>query len=119
MNSILKHIVLLFALISPISSCSTTNIRENEVTVEQLKQQGWQIGTVTYQSFEGGFYGITSEKGDKYLVLNLPSEMKVANSLVAFKGQLNKDIMTIQQWGTPFKLSDIKMLKKGLPNNAF
>jgi len=37
---------------------------------------------------------------------------------VVFKGKMNKEVMTIQQWGTPFYLTDIKLIKKGVPNHS-
>ena len=33
-------------------------------------------GTIKYVSLEGGFYGIITEKGEKYLPINLPEKFK-------------------------------------------
>ncbi|WP_448212579.1 hypothetical protein [Colwellia sp. MEBiC06753] len=93
---------------------SCTNIAaEQTMDANAYRQQGWQIGTVTYLSFEGGFYGIVSESGDKLLPMNMAAEMKVAGNIIAYKGKVEREVVTIQQWGTPYTLNDIALIKKG------
>ncbi|KAF1076636.1 hypothetical protein [Methanogenium sp. MK-MG] len=64
-------------------------------------------GTVVYNDFEGGFYGIVTDDGTRYLPLNLPDEFAQDNLSVTFAGTVQKDVVTIQQWGTPLELSEI------------
>ena len=64
-------------------------------------------GTVVYQTLEGGFYGIVADDGTPYLPLNLPDEFAQDNLSVTFTGIIRSDVATIQQWGTPFELTEI------------
>ncbi len=64
-------------------------------------------GTVVYQNLEGGFYGIIADDGTAYLTLNLPDTFKQDDLAVTFTGFIRPDVATIQQWGTPFELTEI------------
>ena len=64
-------------------------------------------GTVKYIPLEGGFYGIETDKGEKYLPLNLPDEFKKDGLRVQFKAKLKK-VAAIQMWGTPVEILKIK-----------
>lgn len=64
-------------------------------------------GTIVYQNLEGGFYGIVGDDGANYLPLNLPDEFAQDNLSVTFTGIVQRDVATIQQWGTPFELIEI------------
>lgn len=81
---------------------------------EMIKiNEAWQQVTVKYLAFEGGFYGLISKSGAKILPMNLPAKYKVAGTLLRVKGHAMNDTMTIQQWGQPFKVSDIELIKMG------
>jgi hypothetical protein len=76
------------------------------------KLAGWQQGKVQFLNLEGGFYGIITETGQKLLPMNLPAEYRQNGAVVRVKGKV-KNVMTIQQWGTPFTISDIELISKG------
>jgi len=88
---------------------NTKALNKNKVKVNMISVQG----TIRYFDLEGGFYGIVTNKGQKLLPLNLAKEYQQAGAVVEVKGELQQDMMTTQQWGTPFKVSRITMLKKG------
>lgn len=90
-----------------------TIISNAEQTTIKTKQSWLQV-TVKYLSLEGGFYGLLSEKGDKLLPLNLPEKYRVDGTILRVKGQPIKNMFTIQQWGTPFKVIDIELIKIGI-----
>jgi len=75
----------------------------------------WQTATVKYMEFEGGFWGLITENGQKFLPMNLAKEFRQLDAVVKFKGQVKGDIMTIQQWGTPFQITEMTLLKEGIP----
>ncbi|MCD6192352.1 MAG: hypothetical protein J7L26_02650, partial [Candidatus Aminicenantes bacterium] len=67
-------------------------------------------GTIKYVSLEGGFYGIETDKGEKYLPLNLPEEFKKDGLRVWFKAKL-KRVTTIYMWGEPVEILEIKLIQ--------
>ncbi|SFD04404.1 hypothetical protein [Pseudoalteromonas denitrificans] len=67
-------------------------------------------GEIKYMPFEGGFYGIITESNLKLLPIKLLSQYKQDGAIVAFSGRYIKDIKTIQQWGSPFLIEEIKLL---------
>lgn len=60
--------------------------------------------TVTYVDLEGGFYGLVTESGERYLPLGLNETWLVDGMNVTFAARVNEDVMTIQQWGTPVEV---------------
>jgi hypothetical protein len=68
---------------------------------------------IHYFNFEGGFYGIVTESGQKLLPINLAKNYQQAGTVVKIKGKLLDDMITIQQWGKAFKISDIELVKSG------
>ena len=65
-------------------------------------------GTVTYLDFEGGFYGIISENGNKYNPLNLPEEYQVDNLQVVLIAIPVKNTNSIFMWGSIIKIIEIQ-----------
>jgi hypothetical protein len=73
-----------------------------------------------YMKLEGGFYGLVTKEGQHWLPMNLPNEFKKHGAMVKVKGHEIKGMMTIQQWGKPFSITDIQLIKmteKGVKNN--
>ena len=68
-------------------------------------------GTIKYVSLEGGFYGIESDKGEKYLPLNLPEEFKKDGLRVWFKAK-PKRVTGIYMWGKPVEILEIKLVEE-------
>ncbi len=66
-----------------------------------------ESGTVTFVELEGGFHGIITEDGQRYLPLNLPDQYKKNGLKVTFRAR-HAEVMTIQQWGTPIEIVEIK-----------
>lgn len=79
---------------------------------DNVELLNWQQAKVTYLNFEGGFYGLITHNGDKYLPMNLDKAFKQDGAIVNIKGKV-ENIMTTQQWGKPFKISDIQLVKAG------
>ncbi len=81
--------------------------------VAESKQEVWQQVTVKHYDFEGGFFGLVSNSGEKLLPMNLAKKYKVAGTTLKIRGHIIKDMMTIQQWGTAFELTEVKLIKLG------
>ena len=64
-------------------------------------------GTVTYVDLEGGFYGIVTDDGERYLPIGLEDRYRVDGMRLTFSGRVVPDAVTLQQWGTPIEILDI------------
>ncbi|WP_157209629.1 hypothetical protein [Methanosalsum zhilinae] len=61
-------------------------------------------GTVIHVDLEGGFYGIVTDKGDRYYPLNM-DEIYAENGMdITFVGKVKEDTVTAQMWGTPVEI---------------
>jgi len=67
-------------------------------------------GSMTYQNFEGGFYGIVADDGTHYDPINLPSEFKKNGLRVKFKGIIKKELVSFHMWGSLLELLYIEKL---------
>lgn len=67
-------------------------------------------GVIRYSDLEGGFYYIEAN-GKNYLPIGLPEMFRKEGLKVFVKGTPQKDVMTIQMFGIPFKILDIKKVK--------
>jgi hypothetical protein len=72
----------------------------------------WQQGTIQHFTFEAGFYGIVTDEGKKLLPMNLPENYQKPGMMIKVKGKLITDMMTINQWGTPFQIIEIVPVDK-------
>ncbi len=73
---------------------------------------GWQRGRVQFLNLEGGFYGIITDSGKKILPMNMAKEFAQNGAIVRVKGKV-KNVLTIQQWGTPFTITEIELITPG------
>ena len=101
-------------------SAKTPNVKVSkpDISKELLKSELMLQGTIKYLPMEGGFYGIIAKDGKKLLPMNLKAEYKQDGAVIKFSGKPIKDIVTIQQWGTPFKVSEIVIIKPGSKTNS-
>jgi len=126
-KSILVFILSFFLSGCPQEDTSDTKLKETNLVNEEpeIKKPSTQEnskpkmtnlphkGTVHYLQMEGGFYGIITDKGEKLLPLNLDKQYLSPGAVIHFSGSYVKDMMTIQQWGTPFKIKEVKLIKAG------
>lgn len=100
----------------PLQKKETLEVGNNQVTDKQ--GQVWQLVTVRYYDFEGGFYGLITESGDKLLPINLTKKYQLSGTKLKVKGEIIKDMMTIQQWGQAFRIADVNLIKIGQNSGA-
>ncbi|MBN7822021.1 hypothetical protein KJY73_17270 [Bowmanella sp. Y26] len=105
-------------LIGLMAGCQT----ESQTTAATIKQEPAMSskdekqtslvfqGTVKYKSFEGGFYAIDAQNGEKYHPMGLAKEYRRDGLIVAVEAQAITDLMTIQQYGTPIKILSIRII---------
>ena len=93
-------------VVAPVSKTGTNNVAAKQ-------EQIWQQVTVKYFDFEGGFFGLVTNKGEKLLPMNLAKVYKVDGTILKVTGHIIKDMMTTQQWGTAFKVTEVELIKLG------
>ena len=111
MVRILFRVIAVFILSFTVIACNSKEPEDDVVVKREQIKEIWYKGTVRYFDFEGGFYGIVTENGGKYLPLNLDSKYKKDGTILKFTGAKAEDMMSIQQWGTMFKLDKVELIK--------
>ncbi|HEU17142.1 MAG TPA: META domain-containing protein, partial [Methanolinea sp.] len=79
----------------------------NLIEIESDAENIAGTGEVTYIDLEGGFYGIITASGERYLPLNLPDEYARAGLFVDFTARIAEESATIAMWGTPVHLLSV------------
>lgn len=117
MAKLLVSLIAMYMLIG----CNSTDAKsasvenaEPKIVESTTKEQVSMIhGTVRFMNLEGGFYGIMTKDGRRLLPMNLKKEFRQDGAIIKFTGDIVKGVMTIQQWGTPFKLEQVELVKAG------
>ena len=87
-------------------------LKGHEMEAVKDEFSNWQRGRVQFLNLEGGFYGIITDSGKKILPMNMAKEFAQNGAIVRIKGKV-KNVLTIQQWGTPFTITDIELITPG------
>jgi hypothetical protein len=69
-------------------------------------------GTVRLLDFEGGFYGIISDNGEKYDPINLNKEFQVDGLRVRFDAKKRENMVSYHMWGTIIEIINIERIEK-------
>jgi len=67
-------------------------------------------GTITYLSFEGGFYGIVGDDDNNYDPINLPQEFQEDGLRVSFAARICEDQISFHMWGIIIEIIRIERL---------
>jgi hypothetical protein len=108
-------IILLFGCQQQVTSHPETDSSSNN-KAEKSVNLPYQ-GTIRYFEQEGGFFGIITDKGQKLLPDNLDKIYHQDGAVIEFSGEI-KNVMTIQMWGKPFTINDIKLISPGKNNST-
>lgn len=82
----------------------------NDYLTVNPKDEQMITGTVRYLNFEGGFYGIVADNGEKYDPVNLPKEYKKDGLRVMFRVKEKKGMMGFHMWGRIVEVVKIERL---------
>ena len=111
-----KHFIIPVLLITPGMSCQTVTVPANSEVTDQQPIMNDTIqgeGTIVWNDFEGGFFGIQANNGEKYYPLgSLDEEFQVAGLAVKFVLRPKRDVATIVMWGTPASVVSITKLEE-------
>ena len=108
--------IILALLITSGMSCQTVTVPANsEVTDNQtiMNDTIQGEGTIVWNAFEGGFFGIQANNGEKYYPLgSLDEEFQVAGLAVKFVLRPKRGVATIVMWGTPASVVSIAKIEE-------
>lgn len=65
-------------------------------------------GFIEYVPLEGGFFGLITDDGQRYVPTNLPTEFRLGKLRVCGELQVNPDQIGFQQWGVFATLLSIR-----------
>lgn len=82
---------------------STDYLRANPKLMHMM------TGTIRYMDFEGGFYGIVADSGERYDPINLPAQYAKDGLRVRFQVKEKKGVVGIHMWG---KIVEIVKIEK-------
>lgn len=103
-------ICLLFVL--TIGACQSMPREQNSTEPEMAETSDKGLirgtGTVVFNDFEGGFYGIVADNGRKYFAGTLAEDFRVNGLRVRFAVRLRTGVMTTVMWGQPVELVTLK-----------
>ncbi|MDN3653648.1 hypothetical protein QWY77_12965 [Thalassotalea ponticola] len=92
-------------------------MRDNTPPVDQLSKgelkAAWYVGKLRYYALEGGFYGFHGETGERLLLIGLDKSLLQDGAKIKVYGYPAKNMMTIEQWGQPFKVLKAELLEAG------
>lgn len=127
-NAIVKSVVLLPFVALSLSACNSNEddaidkalvgksetskmqvVQENDTKIEESKTMTL-TGQITFQQFEGGFYGFIANNGDKYMPSGLKSEYRKNGLIVEMKVEPIEGIATTQQFGKLVKILEIRVI---------
>ncbi len=94
-----KHIIppiILIVVIVGFSGCTDNNTDET--------------GTIQYNDFEGGFYGIVGDDGEAYDPINIPTEFEEDGLRVKYTIKILEDQVGFHMWGTIVEIIEIEKL---------
>jgi inhibitor of cysteine peptidase len=67
-------------------------------------------GTIQYNDFEGGFYGIVSDNNEYYDPINLPKEFEEDGIRVEYSIKILENQTSIHMWGEVVEIIEIQKL---------
>lgn len=91
-----------------LDSYHAVNPKEREPKIQDAQMI---TGTVRYLDFEGGFYGLVADNGEKYDPVNLPKEYKQDGLRVKFQVKEKKGMVGFHMWGKIVEVVEIERLQ--------
>jgi lipopolysaccharide export LptBFGC system permease protein LptF len=89
--------------VSTPSSATTTKLPEGDDDHVAVSFQG----TVSYKTFEGGFFAIDGDDGNGYDPINLPDEYAVDGLRVQVSALIRDDLASFHMWGSIVEIVEI------------
>jgi hypothetical protein len=90
------------------ASCKSADERylTGNTSSSDMKEEICFVAEVRWLSLEGGFYGLVTDDGRKFIPLNLPETFRKEGLKIRVKGRV-KNVVSIYMWGIPFEIYEI------------
>jgi heat shock protein HslJ len=75
-------------------------------------------GIVIYEDIEGGFFGVISDEGRRFLPRALPEYLKVNGTAVSYEFRTEPDVVSSFMWGEPVEILSIRALFPATTKNS-
>ncbi len=105
---------------SPIIAASD-NLSKGEIPPgNSLKETGKTgTGVIIYEELEGGFFGILSDDGQRFIPDSLPSDLRINGTRVIFSLREKPDTMSVHMWGMPASIVSVQTAsRREISSNA-
>ena len=94
--------IILAASLLAMTACASTQKSEEpskEETAQVMTGDYSGTGTITYQDFEGGFFGIVGDDGNRFDVGRLDEAFQVDGMRVRYVLNRREGVMSTRMWG--------------------
>ncbi len=98
--------ICFFSSVVAIQCSSTTKPVIHNSTSDIIQIEG----IVRYLQFEGGFYGIIGDDGEKYKPMNLEPQFEVDGLKVKVRARMVKGLAGIHMWGKFIEIMEIEKM---------
>lgn len=61
-------------------------------------------GKIHYHEIEGGFWGILSDDGKKYMPVNTPNQLKTEGAIIRVRARILRDYISNYMWGDTIEI---------------
>jgi len=68
-------------------------------------------GKIVHKDIEGGLWGIVTQEGTEYQLVNMPEQLKSVGSEVTIKIRIHEDAVTSGMWGQPAEVVSFSTLQ--------
>ena len=69
-------------------------------------------GIIEYIDLEGGFWGVRTDSGQKYIPIDIPDLLKKEGQAVILTAEKVKDAAGLHQWGTYIRILSFEVLPR-------
>lgn len=113
----MRTLATILLLTIGLAACRTNSAPEQPITEMPMSEDesGSTVhgtGKIVFNDFEGGFYGIEADDGQKFYPVNLDDAFKEEGLRVRFELQTQTGVMSIVMWGTPVSVVSLERLKE-------
>lgn len=108
----LRTTVRILALLFFIMGCGAIGGKPNpdDVKKEKIQNAISFTGTVVYLNFEGGFWGIIADDGQRYDPIDLPKDLQKEGLRVEGKIRPRRDVAHFHMWGNIVEILELRKI---------